>query len=220
MRSTESKNDDDGCPNSLLLELECFGDFQSSAQRNDLQQHFEHCKECNRISETLHNFYALLAEEIAKPVSNRLLDFIKSRIKSALKCGVIICNRQPQADHGNAQAYHTNLVFATNGQNEYGNFSHYDLSLISKGQIVLRVLQDTDNQAYIFLWSPNASQLAKQTFQFADSPIKIHVNRTGAARINCASIEELDKKTIYFSENGNGSEIESLQARIINSVLF
>lgn len=220
MNSTASKNDDDGCLNSFRLEIEKVMGTPSSTQTNRRQQHFDHCKRCRRNCETYSSFYTLLAKEICKPVSNKLLDFIKAHSKSILKGGVIVCSRMPQADRGNTKAYHTKLVFATNGNNGHSKLSYYDLSSMPEDQIIFRVLIDSDNQAYLFLWTADLEHQNKRTFQLEDSSTKFRMNKSGAVKINCTSLKELDEKTVYFSKNGNGSAKEELLEQITNSVLF
>jgi hypothetical protein len=214
MRSTTSKNDNDGCPNSFQLELECLGGLQSSEQKTSIRKHSKLCKRCKENSASISRYYAILTDEVSMSASNRLLDFIRTTSKLDLKGGVIICSRLPQADHEDFQAYQTN------GQNGNSKLSHYNPSFISEGQILLRVLQHSDKKAFIFIYSPNTSKTDKQVIQFADCSNTIHLNRSGAAQIKCSSIDELDKKTLYFSQNGNGSSRDELHQRIINSVFF
>jgi len=217
-RSTRSKNEEDACPNSFELELEFLGGVQSIQQSSRLKLHSGRCKECGHFNETVSELYELLAEEAAKPVSNQLLDFI--RAKTDLPGGIIICSRLPQADYGSAKAYKTKLIFSINGHNKTSKISQYNLTSIPKSQIMIRVLQCANNLAILFLCSPNNHRLDKQTMQFAGNPIKIHINPSGIARINCASIEELDSKTLFFEGNGSSSSWDGLQERIVQSILF
>jgi len=187
-------------------------------QSSRLKQHSGHCKKCGHFNETVAELYHLLAEECTKPVSNQLIDFI--RAKTDMSCGIIICSRLPQADHDDAEAYQTKLVFFSNGHNKTARLSQQNLSSIPENKIVIRVLQCTNNQAVLFLCSPNNHRINKQTMQFADNPIKIHINSSGAARINCTSIEELDSKTLFFNGNGKDSSWVGLQERILSSILY
>lgn len=218
MKSTSIKSKNNVCPDSFSLELECVKRIQSSQEKSP-NQHLETCESCREDVKVFNDFYLLFSQQVRRPVSTRFLDFIRARSSQDIQGGIIICSRQPQADQNSALAYTTKLVFLTSRSNGNKALANFDLSAIKQNQIVFRVLKFHNNQACLFLWAANGLKLDKQTVQIGNSRDRIKMNQAGTALIPCSSIEELDKKIVYFSENGK-SPASNICEKIVNSILF
>ena len=191
MRKTTSKNDDKGFIDNFQLEVSLLKAYPSSEQNNIVTKRVDHCTESELAANNIKHFYEFLAEEVTRPVSDKVIDFIRQQFKTKLRGATFICTRHPQSDQGANIAYKIKLVFETNGHNGHSNLSSYNLKDLSKNQIAFRVIKNGNNDAFMFFWRQNSKIKHDLTFRIENNPHVFRINNAGISQIVCHTLIRL-----------------------------
>lgn len=186
-----------GCPGTRELELYSLDELTAAGTREQVKAHVKSCPRCARKLKNLHAFYAILSDELEKPVRPGLLDFCKKRAHNKVKYGLLICRPIPEKDHQRGKAYLATLAFSANGDGSKTSLTDFDLT---RDQIGMMLYSDPlQNEISLFLWSKTVGGCGPCRLEAPGLFEKTDFNPAGAAKIPLTNFEYLNNRLFYFS---------------------
>ncbi|HNY89914.1 MAG TPA: hypothetical protein PKY55_15570 [bacterium] len=185
------------CPGTRELELYCLDELTAAETREQIKVHVKSCPRCARKMQNLYAFYAILSEELERPVRPGLLDFCKKRACNKVKYGLLICRPIPEKDRQRGKAYLATLAFSANGDGSKTSLTDFNLS---RDQIGVMLYSDPlHNEVSLFLWSKAEGGSAPCRLEAPGLFEKTDFNLAGAAKIPLTNFEYLNNRLLYFS---------------------
>ncbi len=206
------------CPQKIHLELySLIGHANGDANR--LQQHLKTCPVCRNKAQKYKLFYHILARELNKPLSNKVLNFAKSLSTNQSLFSLFIGDAQGIKMLGHGDPYRLRLIFSAQGEKGRTKLFEYNLAKIPRDKIALRFITDLEqNSNLLYLWNPKATDYRRVSIDFPAIQ-NISFNSIGAAHIPYISASDLHEQIIYLHK-GPPNQTETCFEKILKGILW
>jgi hypothetical protein len=196
------------CPDKLHLELLCLDNGLDKELRKRSQIHLQQCSKCRERLKELDEIYKTITREIRKPVSNKLLDFVKGKSSSKVKYGLLDFAPSPKKNSDRGKAFKTKLLFSANGDHGKKMLADFDMSIFDKRHLAVRVMTDPAcKKVLAFLHSDREANFSSYVMELPGAAENINFNTSGVAVIPVNTLEKLDDKLVYLNSETYPSSV-------------
>jgi hypothetical protein len=207
------------CPSQRQLELLCLDVGLNEEDRKRAQMHLQQCESCSEKVKEFDYFYSLLIQEITKPVTNKVLDFVKSLSRSEVMYGLISCEPLPESNNGKGHAYKARLIFSVNGDGGEKRLADVNIKDLNKLDINIRWMTDPQHDStLLYLLTQVAEDYKDWKLHLPGVSEQVRFNSAGAAIIPNINLAKLDNKILYFDSESIESEEENRLVRLAKAI--
>jgi hypothetical protein len=206
------------CPQKAHLEMySLIGHADGNSKQ--LKEHLANCPDCRNKARKYQLFYHILARELNKPISNRVLSFAKSLHANQSLFSLFICDPQGLKMLGHGDPYRLRLLFTAQGEKGRSKLFEYNLAQTPRDKIILRFITDFEQKSnLVYLWNPTPIEYSRVSIDFPTIQ-RVSFNSIGAAHIPYISVSDLHEQIIYLHK-GPATETETSFEKILKGILW